>query len=91
MNPQIKAEILRIANQYGGRNVRIFGSFARGEERPDSDIDLLIDLEEGRSLLDLIGIQQDLEDLLGRKVDVATERSLNKYIKAQILADAVLL
>jgi len=89
MNPKFKAEILRVATKYGGRNIRIFGSFARGEERPDSDIDLLIDFEDGRSLLDLIGVKQDLEEILGRRVDVVTERGLNKYISDNILAEAV--
>ena len=70
MSPIEKEKILAVAERYGVYNIRIFGSYARGDDRPDSDIDILIDLEEGRSLLDLIAIQQDLEDLLGRKVDV---------------------
>ena len=60
-----REEILRIAASYGVRNVRIFGSVARGGARPDSDLDLLVDLAPGHSLLDLIAVKQDLGDLLG--------------------------
>lgn len=88
MNPQIRSQILKTANRHGARNIRVFGSVARGEDRPDSDLDLLIDLDEDRSLLDLIGFQQDLEDLLGRKVDVHTVPSLSRYFRDQVLAEA---
>jgi predicted nucleotidyltransferase len=63
-------EILRIASSYGARNVRVFGSVARGQARPDSDIDLVVDFEPGRTVLDLSGLILDLEDALGRSVDV---------------------
>jgi predicted nucleotidyltransferase len=89
MSPIDKAKIRAIAERYGARNIRVFGSVARGDDRPDSDLDLLIDLEEERSLLDLIAIQQDLEDLLGRKVDVVTEGGLNRYLKDDILREAI--
>ncbi len=89
MSPLPRTQIIAIAESYGARNIRIFGSAARGEDRPDSDLDLLIDLEQGRSLLDLIGIKQDLEQLLGRKVDVVTENGLNRYIRKDILSEAV--
>jgi predicted nucleotidyltransferase len=65
-------EILRLAASRGARNVRVFGSVARGEARADSDIDLLVDVESGRSLLDVVGLWLDLEELLGRKVDLLT-------------------
>jgi predicted nucleotidyltransferase len=84
-----RAEILAIANQHGARSLRIFGSVARGDARPDSDIDLLVELEPGRSLLDLIAIKQDLEDILGRRVDVLTEASLSPYLKQRVLQDAI--
>ena len=84
-----RADILRLAAQHGARNVRVFGSVARGEARPDSDIDVLVDFEPGRTLLDRIGLMQDLEDLLGRKVDVVTEKTLHRMIRQQVLAQAV--
>ncbi|HEY7388373.1 MAG TPA: nucleotidyltransferase family protein [Bryobacteraceae bacterium] len=67
----------------------MFGSFARGEDNPASDLDLLIDLEPGRSLLDIVAIKQDLEDLLGISVDVVTERSISPYIRDAVLREAV--
>ncbi len=73
----------------GARNVRLFGSVARGEARPDSDIDVLVEFESGRTLLDRIGMIQDLEDLLGCKVDVVTEKALHRYIRQQVIAQAV--
>ncbi len=84
-----RAEIRRIAASHGATNIRVFGSAARGEARPDSDIDFLVDLERGRSLLDLIAIKQDIEDLLGRRVDVVVERSLSPYIRESVLEAAV--
>ena len=84
-----RAEILRLAAQHGARNVRVFGSVARGEARPDSDIDVLVEFEPGRTLLDRIGLMQDLEDLLGRKVDVVTEKALHRMIRQQVLEQAV--
>ena len=65
-----REEILRIAAKYGAYNVRVFGSVARGEARPDSDVDLLVELEPQRTLLDQIALMQSLSELLGRKVDV---------------------
>ena len=82
-------EILRIASSYGARNVRVFGSLARGQAGPDSDIDLLVKLEPGRSLLDLIGIKQDVEDLLGCEVDVVTEAAISPYLREHVLREAV--
>jgi predicted nucleotidyltransferase len=84
-----RADITQIARAHGGRHVRVFGSMARGDSRPNSDIDLLLDLEPGRSLLDLIAIKQDLEDLLGRKVDVVTEAAVSPYLRETILREAV--
>ena len=69
----------------------MFGSFARGDNRDGSDLDLLVELETGRSLLDLIAIKQDLEDLLGVRVDVVTERSISPYFRDTVLKEAVAL
>jgi predicted nucleotidyltransferase len=86
-----REEILRLAAKRGARNVRIFGSVARGQARPDSDIDFLVDLELGRSLLDLGGLLNDLQKLLGRPVDVVTESGLRERIRKRVLKDAILL
>jgi|GEM_PF-174225 len=80
--------ILDIAARYGAGNVRVFGSTARGDARPDSDIDLLVDLEAGRSLLDHVGLWQDLEELLGRRVDVLVEGGISRHLRQRILAEA---
>jgi predicted nucleotidyltransferase len=82
-------EILRIAARHGASNVRIFGSVARGEASAQSDVDLLVELERGRSLLDHAALMLDLERLLGRRVDVATERGLKPQIREHILREAV--
>jgi predicted nucleotidyltransferase len=87
----LRDEILRLAAKRGAYNVRIFGSVARGDARPDSDVDVLVDLEPNRSLLDLGGLLMDLQDLLGRKVDVATERMLHWYMRERVLREAVAL
>ncbi len=83
-----RSEIIRIADQHGAHNIRIFGSVGKGTERPDSDIDFLVDLQKGRSLLDLGGMVFDLQQLLGRNVDVVTEKGLHWYIKETILKEA---
>jgi len=84
-----REEILRIAARYGAYNVRIFGSVARGEADEASDIDFLVDMESGRSLLDLGGLQMELEALLGCRVDVTTERGLKDRIRQRVLQEAV--
>ena len=83
-----RSEILQLAERHGARRLRIFGSVARGEDRPSSDIDLLIQLDTDRSLLDHIALVQDLEELLGRRVEIVTERALNPAIRDQVLAEA---
>ena len=84
-----REDILRIAAKHGARNVRLFGSVARGEARPESDIDVLVEFEAGHSLLDRIALIRDLENLLGRKVDVVTEKALHWYIREDVLKQAV--
>ena len=81
--------ILAIADRHGARDVRLFGSVVRREESSDSDVDLLVALDRRRSLLDHIALQQDLEDLLGCKVDVVTERSLHPGLRSRVLSEAV--
>ena len=88
---QKRDQILRITESYGARNVRIFGSVARGEESPESDLDLLVDLEPDRNLLDLSHLIIDLQDLLGRKVDVVEPEGLHWYIRDRVLKEAVAL
>lgn len=81
-------EIIRLATTHGARNLRLFGSVARGEDRPDSDIDLLVDMDPERSLLDLVALGQDLEELLHRKVDVLTAVSVHPTLRDRILSEA---
>ena len=84
-----REEILVIAARHGARRVRVFGSVVRGEETPESDLDLLVEFEPGRSLLDHIALAQDLNDLLGREVDVVTEGGLHWYIRNRVCREAV--
>jgi hypothetical protein len=86
-----REEILRIAKKHGASNVRIFGSVARGENLSGSDVDILVNLEPGRSLLDHAGLYLELEELLKCKVDVATERGLKERIRKRVLKEAVTL
>lgn len=82
-------EILRLAAAYGARNIRVFGSVARGDARPDSDIDFLVDMEPGRSLFDLGGLLVALQAALGVEVDVVTEKGLRPRIREQVLREAM--
>ena len=83
-----RKDILAIAARNGAVNVRVFGSVARGDERPDSDVDFLVNLEKGRSLLDLARLLRELQTLLGMSVDVMTEAGLRPRIKDQVLREA---
>ena len=97
MLPRMKLEDIRrlrpqidvIAKRHGATRMRIFGSVARGTADEKSDVDFLVDLEAGRSLLDLSGLYLDLEALLGTKVDVCTPNGLKQRIRARVLEEAV--
>jgi len=86
-----RKKILQIAARHGARKVRVFGSVARGEARRGSDVDFLVDMEEGRSLLDHAALILDLERLLKRPVDVASERGLRQPLRKEVLRDAIAL
>ena len=83
-----RQEVLAVAAQHGAHSVRVFGSVARGEADETSDVDLLVTMEAGRSLLDLAGLLLDLEDLLGCPVDVATEAGLKPRLRDRVLKEA---
>ncbi|MBA7543883.1 hypothetical protein ES705_36226 [subsurface metagenome] len=83
-----KDQILALAAKHGAYNVRVFGSVAQGTADESSDIDFLVDLEEGRTLFDLGGLLMDLQNLLQRQVDVLTEQSLHWYIRNKVLDEA---
>jgi hypothetical protein len=92
LDPRIRArrgEILALAARHGASRVRIFGSTARGEAGSGSDIDLLVAMDPRRSLVDHIALAQDLEDLLGRRIDLVTEAALSPLIRERVLAQAV--
>ena len=86
-----RESIKQIARNHGVRSIRIFGSFARGEENIHSDIDLLVEFEPRRSLLDLISLKYEIEDLTGRKVDIVTPAGISSYLIDQITKEAVAL
>lgn len=81
-------KLLAIAAGHGASNLRVFGSVAKGADKEGSDIDLLVDVPQGTSLFDLVGLQQDFEDALGMKVDLLTEPELHPLIKDRILTEA---
>ncbi len=84
-----RAEVLRIASQYGAVNIRVFGSVARGEDTAESDVDLLVDFDHPHSLLERVGLTLDLQDLLGKRVQVVTEPALHPYLRDRILQQAI--
>jgi predicted nucleotidyltransferase len=84
-----KHEVLKIASRYGASNVRVFGSVARGDAQPNSDIDLLVDFERQRTALDLSGLILDLRELLGREVDVGEASALLEPMRSRVLGEAV--
>jgi predicted nucleotidyltransferase len=85
---QEKQRILAIAERYHAHNLRVVGSVVRGEEREDSDIDLLVDFLPGATLLDQVGLMDALSKALGRKVDVVSERALNRHLRQSVMQEA---
>jgi predicted nucleotidyltransferase len=83
-----RQEVLQIAERYGVRNIRVFGSTVRGEDRPDSDIDLLVRMEDARDLFDFIGFKLDIADLLGKKIDLISENGIHHLLRERILHEA---
>jgi len=88
---QRRDEIIAIAARHGAGNIRVFGSIARGEGGPESDVDLVVEFEIGRSLLDHGGLIMDLQDALGCKVDIVSARGLRDRLEARVNAEAVAL
>ena len=82
-------DILRLAARYGAKRIRIFGSVVRGEAKPGSDVDFLVEFEPRVSLLDHVAFKQDLEDLLGCPVDVVSEKALHRSLRERVLREAV--
>jgi predicted nucleotidyltransferase len=85
---QLRPVVLKITRKHGASNVRVFGSFMRGEQTKRSDLDLLVRLPTHMSLIDLIGLKRDLEQALGRKVDVLTDSGISRYLRDRILQEA---
>jgi predicted nucleotidyltransferase len=86
-----REQILAITARYGARNVRVFGSVVRGEDGPESDVDLLVEFEPGRGLLNHAALIEELENLLGCKVDVASHNGLKPRIRQRVIEEAVVL
>ena len=85
----VAAEVRRVGERHGVRNIRVFGSFARGDARAESDLDLLVEYVPGPSGFAFFRFCREVEELLGRKVDVATEKSLHPLFRDRVLAEAV--
>lgn len=83
-----RERVLEIARAYGASNVRVFGSAARGTDRDGSDIDLLVDVDDRATLFTLTGLEQELRELLGVRVDVRTPAEISRHIRDQVLAEA---
>ena len=84
-----RTAVLELARRHGARSIRVYGSVAWGQATEKSDLDLLVEWEPDRSLLDVVGLKQDLEDLLGVTVDIGSERGLHWFIRDEVLREAV--
>ena len=88
---KIKSKIIEVLKKYSVKKAALFGSIVRGEATEDSDIDLLIEFEGGKSLLDLVGLKLELQELLGREVDIITYKSIHPLLKERILNEQVVI
>ena len=88
---EIFDKIVRILKRRGARKIAIFGSYARGEEAPDSDVDVIVEFSGRKSLLDIVGIEQELSDEVGNKVDLLTEKSISPYLIDRIRNEMVVI
>jgi len=84
-----REQIKKVAQKHGASNIRVFGSISRGEERPESDIDFLVDFEADRSLFDLVRLKLELEELLGHEVDLVTEKAMHRLIASRVIKEAI--
>jgi predicted nucleotidyltransferase len=89
LSESVAVQVRRLGERYGIRNIRVFGSFARNQAGPDSDLDLLVEYEPGQSGFAFVLLCREVEELVGRKVDVATDRSLHPLIREKVLAEAL--
>lgn len=84
-------KMTRILKSQGASKIAVFGSYVRGEEKPESDIDIIVEFSERKSLLDLVGIEQEVSDALGIKVDLLTEKSISPYLIDRIKKEMVVI
>lgn len=84
-------KLARLLKARGASRVAVFGSYARGEERPGSDLDIIVDFSEQKSLMDIIGIEQELSDKLGLKVDLLTEKAISPYLIDRVRKEMVVI
>ncbi len=88
---KIFEKITQALKNQGARKIAVFGSYIRGEEKPGSDIDIIVEFSERKSLLDIVGIEQELSEALGIKVDLLTEKSISPYIIDRIKKEMVVI
>lgn len=88
---EIFEKIVQVLKDRGARKIAIFGSYVREEEKPESDIDVIVEFSGRRSLLDLVGIEQELSDAMGIKVDLLTEKSISPYLIDRIKKEMVVI
>jgi hypothetical protein len=92
MNPSERNKTLvSFLTKHGAKKIGLFGSVARGEERPDSDIDILVEFNGDPSLLDVVIIEQEASEILGKKIDLVTEEALSPYIKEKVMKEVVVI